>query len=84
MAVQIDENILIFFMGAVFIPLTVFCIKLIIDIGIIKSRIESMCEKEKEHERQLDKLDGLENRVNILDVRIDRLEKQDDDRRSPV
>ena len=82
MAIQIDESVFLFFMGAIFIPLISFLIKLIIDIGIIKTKIDNVCRLADEHDGQLTGLNQHENRLNLIEARIDRLER--DQRRSPV
>ena len=82
MAISIDESVFLFFMGAIFIPLISFLIKLIIDIGVIKSKLEQFCKMAEEHDTALEGMNKHENRLNLLESRVDRIER--DQRRPPI
>lgn len=63
MAISIDENVLLFLAGAIFIPIIIFMVKLVVDVGIIKSSVATM-------QRQIDKLDSeSESRISGRGVR---------------
>jgi hypothetical protein len=63
MAISIDENVLLFLAGAIFIPIIIFMVKLVVDVGIIKSSVASM-------QKQIDKLDSdSESRISGRGVR---------------
>ena len=72
MAIYLDENILLFLVGAIFVPLIIFLVKLIIDLGIIKSRIETLC-------KEVETLDSFSTRINTLETKMDLVDFRDRD-----
>jgi hypothetical protein len=81
MAIPIDESVFLFFIGAIFIPLISFLIKLIIDIGVIKSKLEQTLNMSKEHDIQIEGIRRNENRINLIESRLDRVERAVDNSR---
>lgn len=50
MAISIDENVLLFLAGAIFIPIIIFMVKLVVDVGVIKGTVVTM-------QKQIERLD---------------------------
>ena len=61
MAISIDENVLLFLAGAIFIPIIIFMVKLVVDVGIIKGNVALM-------QKQIERMDE-DSRVNGRGVR---------------
>lgn len=76
MPVSIDENILLGAGVAVFIPIFVFFIKLIIEIGNIKGRIETMCNNIEEHKKSLTDVNSIKTDLKLIDLRLDNIEEE--------
>lgn len=67
MVVPIEENTLIFVAGAVFIPIIVFMVKLVVDVGIIKGAVAQMQKQIERIERSSD--DNLSGSVTGRGIR---------------
>lgn len=82
MAISIDENVLIFVAAGIFIPLFVFFIKLIIEIGVIKGKIDSLNANQIDTKKSIDAIAEIQSDIRILRIRVDNLER--DIRKTPV
>lgn len=76
MAVSIDENILLGSAVAIFIPLFVFLVKLIIEVGNIKGRIETMCNNIEEHKKNVSDINSMKSDIRLIDMRLDNIENE--------
>ena len=75
MVVSIDENILLGFLGVIFVPLIAFIVKLVIDIGVIKSDLKAVTTLASEHDMHERIINKHENRLNLVESRVDRAER---------
>jgi hypothetical protein len=75
-AIPLDENILLTVAGLVFVPVFVFFVKLIIEVGNIKNKLDSIGEQIKETELSIEKIREHESDIRILKLRVDNLEKE--------
>lgn len=82
MAITLDENVLIFVAGGVFIPLFVFLIKLIIEVGTIKGKIDTLTSSHVDTKRAIDAIVECQSDIRILKIRVDNLER--DYRKTPI
>jgi hypothetical protein len=57
MAISIDENVLLFLAGAIFIPIIIFMVKLVVDVGVIKGTV-SLMQKQIEKMQEDSRVDG--------------------------
>lgn len=76
MVVSIDENILLGAAVAVFIPLFVFLIKLIIEVGNIKGKIDAMCMNIEEHKRSVSDMNSIKTELKLIDMRLDNIDQE--------
>jgi hypothetical protein len=70
MAIYLDENILLFLVGAIFVPLIIFLVKLIIDLGIIKGKMDTLT-------KDVEALNTFSTRVNTLETKMDLIDLKD-------
>lgn len=78
MAISIDENILLGVAGLVFIPVLVFFVKLIIEVGTIKSKIDGLNNQISKSETGFSKIEEHSSDLRVLKLRMDNLEKDVD------
>ncbi len=76
MAVQIDENILMAATALIFVPLFIFFIKLIIQMGTIQSKIETINEIVHEHKTAINELGEVLTEIRMVKMRLDHIEQQ--------
>lgn len=76
MGIQIDETILFGAAIAIFIPLFVFFVKLIIEIGNIKGKLEAMCNNIEEHKKALDNTNQMHTDLRLINLRLDNIESE--------
>ena len=76
MGITIDENILLGAAAVIFVPLFVFFIKLIIEMGAIKGRLEAMCGNIQEHKKAVDEMIKVQSDINLIKLRLDNIENQ--------
>lgn len=62
-------------MGAIFLPLIIFLVKLIIDFGIVKGKLDDVLKAREEQESRFEKIEGMSNRVTVLEIKVERVEK---------
>jgi uncharacterized protein YoxC len=78
MAISLDENILLFIAGAVFIPVFIFFVKMIIELGSIKTKIDTLYSQMKGSEASVSKVVEQASDIRILKLRVDNLERDVD------
>lgn len=78
MAISLDENILLFIAGAVFIPVFIFFVKMIIELGSIKTKIDTMYSQIKGSEASVGKVVEQASDIRILKLRVDNVERDVD------
>lgn len=67
MAVMIDENVLFFVVGAMFIPVFIFSIKMIIEFGNLKTKYDALKqEMENRFERQDETNERVQKSLDLL------------------
>ena len=76
MAIEIDENILMGAAAVIFVPLFVFFIKLIIQMGTIQGKIDSMNATIAEHKTAVTDLNEMLYEMKVIKHRLDRIESQ--------
>ena len=74
--VFIDENILLGSAVAIFIPLFVFLVKLIIEVGNIKGKIEAMCDNIEEHKKSVSDMNTVKTDLKLINMRLDNIENE--------
>lgn len=75
MVVSIDENVLLGVVLALFVPLFIFFVKLIVEIGAIKNRMESIVEEMKEYHLMIHEISGLHSDINLIKLRLENIER---------
>ena len=83
MAIPIDENILLFALGSIFIPVIISFIKLMGSINDIKNRLEHVSDTQEKNRVTVDFVNQLRSEVNGLKIRIEYLER-DQNTRAPL
>lgn len=78
MAISLDENILLFIAGAVFIPVFIFFVKMIIELGSIKTKIDTLYSQIKGSEASVSKVVEQASDIRILKLRVDNVERDVD------
>lgn len=76
MVVPIDENILLGAAVAIFIPLFVFLVKLIIEVGNIKGKIETMCDNITKHEKSVSDMIAVKTDLRLIEMRLNNIENE--------
>ena len=76
MAVSIDENILLGCAVAIFIPLFVFLVKLIIEVGNVKGRIETMCTNIEDYKKTVGDMNSVKTDLRLIDMRLTSIENE--------
>lgn len=74
--VFIDENILLGSAVAIFIPLFVFLVKLIIEVGNIKGKIDAMCLNIEDHKRSVSDMNTVKTDLRLIDMRLNNIEQE--------
>jgi cell division protein FtsL len=74
MVISIDENILMGAAAVIFVPLFVFFIKLIIQMGTIQEKITTMNNTITEHKTAVINLNQVLYEMKIIKERLDRIE----------
>lgn len=82
MAIPLDENVLIFAAAGIFIPLFIFFIKLIIEIGVVKGKIDNLSIQSVDTKKAIDAIIECQSDIRILKIRMDNLEREV--RKSPI
>jgi len=62
-------------MGAIFIPLIVFMFRLVIDINVMKQKINELCNSSKDSKDEIHNLSEITNQIDVIKVRLDNVEK---------
>lgn len=74
MAIPLDENLLLGVAGLVFVPVFIFFVKLTIEVGNIKNKLDGIGEQIKETEISIEKIRELASDLRVLKLRVDNLE----------
>jgi hypothetical protein len=93
MVIQIEETILIAVAGLVFIPVFLFCIKMIIELGNNKVKMEHMEDHIKKSAHYYDRIEKLDRIISVYEIKLEQHDKdisslydrtRRNDNRSPV
>ena len=76
MAISIDENILLFIAGVIFIPVFIFFIKMIMEVGNIKNKVDGIDGFIKEFKVIIDKYRQDSTDLKILESRLSHVEDE--------
>ena len=75
MAVPLDENLLLGVAGLIFVPLFIFFVKLLIEIGGIKNRLEYMYTSMEEYKNTISYVNDVRYDIRDIKRRIDQIER---------
>lgn len=76
MPIPIDENILIAAAGLIFVPLFIFFIKLIIEIGNMKIEQKSVQAQLSDQSKSLQLLNDVISEIKMVKLRLDNMERR--------
>ena len=71
MAIAIDENIMIGVAALVFIPVFLFCIKMIMKVGSLEQKIDQLFERIS----SLKDLDVIKTQINLIEYQLKELKE---------
>lgn len=75
MAIPLDENLLLGTAGLIFVPLFIFFVKLLIEIGGIKNRLESVANQMSKYDTAYDYITEVKYNIRDIQRRLDQIER---------
>jgi len=78
MAISIDENLLLGIAALVFIPVFLFCIKMIMKVGTLESKIDNVTNHLVGTEKANRELTEAKTDIKLIELRVKGLEKDVD------
>lgn len=76
MPIPIDENVLIIAITAIFGPLFVFLIKMIIQINKLDSKMDNLNDDLDELKEHAININAIQSELKIINMRIDTIERE--------
>jgi hypothetical protein len=76
MVVELNENVLLGLAGLVFVPVFIFCVKMIIEVGNLNAKTDTIKSDLKDLKDKMSVLEALERDNPVQTLRIETLQKE--------
>ena len=70
MALILDESLVLGIAGLVFVPVFVFCIKMIMKVGTLEQKIDALCNNVSGLITEKKEVDRLKQQVNLIEYQV--------------
>src|SRR5688572_2694043 len=78
MAIEIDESLLLGLAALIFVPVFLFCIKMIMKVGTIESKLDNVHQHISSSQKDSVELNAAKTELRLLEARVKGIEKDVD------